>query len=147
MVFILEEKIMGWSNNMPSSSTSTPQQPVATTSGAESPASALSAGGDLTVTDSGAINRMAEVVTAALQAAGQAGQAFLNTVSDLAQNQTAAGATSQAGESALLTQVLASQSDLAKQVQSSGQSDQNKLLLYLGLGLLAVIGVIFYTRR
>jgi len=130
-----------------SSSQSTPQQPVASTSGANSPATTIASGGNVQVTDGGAIKSMSDVVMAALAAAGNAGQSFLDTVGSLASQQTDATSSANANESDLIKAMIAQDQATAENTASGGQSNANQTVVYVILAALAAVAAIFIFRK
>ena len=106
-----------------------------------------SKGGTLTVTDSGAIAAMSDISKLALVNASQQTSNLFQTVEDaLAKNAAAAKQANDAAAS-LLSASLASQSDLAKNAATGGQSETNKMILWV-LGIAAaLIGAFMYFRK
>lgn len=66
---------------------------------------------------------------------------------DLAAQSTGTLGDALAGSGSLLSNALGKISDLSESSQTGGASEQNKIILYIVLGVLAVFGLIFYVRK
>ncbi len=135
-----------WSNSEAASNSSqTSHQMTGQSSGNSSPV--VVGGGDVNVTDGGAISAIAGVANSVINAALNQGQHVFDTVDQALQASQGASGQAAAAIQTLLSQQLASQTELAKNVQSGGATEQNKTILYaLGIGA-AVLGLVLWRRK
>jgi hypothetical protein len=107
-------------------------------------------GSTLNMLDGGAILGMKDVALAVIEGAGAVNQ----NMGDLVGQQADANADNASANSALLEQALRGQQsvvgalqDLGKTTATAGQTDFQKTLMYLGLGLMALVGLMFFFNR
>jgi len=135
-----------------SESTSNPAQQTLTgqsmgTTGTSSPLAtgqSLAAGGNLTVSSDPAVIKDAlDTVRAeidnALKSVGTVATNTSATLSDLVKAAQDTADSQGTAQQATLTQVLQNEMDLAKSVQSQGQTEQNKTILYIAGGAAALL--------
>ena len=135
-----------WSNSgaNETKTTSSATQLTGQTSGDNSPS--VTGGGTINVTDGGAISSMATVANNVINSASNQGELIFKLVDNALQTSQSSSTQTVAAMQTLLGQQLSAQSALASNVQSGGQTEQNKTILYaLAIGA-ALVGLIMWRR-
>jgi hypothetical protein len=131
-----------------SQSSSTPSQLTSSSQGADSPTINAGGGSNVQILDGGAIPALKDVALSALSGSQDQTQQVFNTIDDALAATQQAAQQSTAAANTLLQQQLASQSTLAANVQSGGQTEQDKVIIELaaiGAGLLFLF--LYFTRK
>ncbi len=131
-----------------STSSSTPSQLTGSASGANSPSIVAGGGSNVAILDGNAIPALEHVALSALTGSQAQTQQVFNTISDALNATTQAAQQSTAAANTLLQQQLAAQSTLATNVQSGGQTQQDKVILYIAaIGAALLFVVLYFSRK
>lgn len=100
------------------------------------------------ITDEGATRAALEAMAAANETTAELIESLMASNESIASGATSAANNAITEQTAQLTDVLAKQAELAKQVQSGGETERDKSILYaVGMALLAALAITFLFRK